>query len=175
MEKKQKAQIVEELTVKFKDSSYFYIMDAGGLTVEETNGFRRKCFEGGIEYKVYKNTLIQKALEEADIPTDELSQALNGFSGVMFTTEEQASVPAKIVKDFRSNNKKPILKAACIGPDIFLGDDNLSALSSLKSKNELIGEVIGLLQSPAKNVISALSSGGNKLSGILTTLSERAE
>lgn len=175
MEKQLKAQIVEELTGKFKESGYFYIMDAGGLTVEQTNGFRRKCFEGGVEYKVYKNTLIQKALENAEIPTDELSAALKGFSGVMFTNEEQASVPAKIVKEFRTGNDKPILKAACIGPDVFIGDENLSSLSSLKSKAELIGEVIGLLQSPAKNVISALTSGGSKLSGILKTLSEKAD
>ena len=175
MEKQQKAQIVEELTGKFKESSYFYIMDAAGLNVDQTNNFRRKCFEGGVEYKVYKNTLIQKALENAEIPTDELSQALKGFSGVMFTSEEQASVPAKIVKEFRGKNEKPLLKAASIGSDVFIGDENLSSLSSLKSKNELIGEVITLLQSPAKNVISALTSGGSKLSGILKTLSEKAD
>ncbi len=175
MNREQKAEIVEELSGKLSATEYFYILDASGLSVAETNGFRRKCFEGGIEYKVYKNTLIKKALEKADKPTDEISAALKGFSGIMFATEDNASTPAKVVKAFRAGTEKPLLKAAYIDSDVFIGDDNLAQLSSLKSKTELIGEVIGLLQSPAKNVISALKSGGNQLSGILQTLSDRAE
>ena len=175
MNRDQKAQVIDELSAKFSESAYFYIADASGLTVTQTNDFRRKCFDAGVEYKVYKNTLIQKALEKADINSDELSAVLKGFSGVLFTTEEAASTPAKVLKSFREVAEKPLLKAAYIDSDVYVGDDNVSSLSKLKSKAELIGEVVGLLQSPAKNVISALSSGGNTLAGIIKTLSEKSE
>lgn len=173
MTREHKSQVIAELTEKFQNSSYFYLADAAGLTVPEINDFRRACFNAGVEYKVYKNTLIQKALEAQEGDFSAINEALKGYTGVMFTTAEAASAPAKILKDFRKANEKPLLKAASIDGDIILGDENIDSLSKLKSKDELIGEIIGLLQSPAKNVISALQSSGQTLSGILKTLSER--
>lgn len=172
MNKEQKAQQIGELTEKVNNTQYFYIMDASGLTVSEVNGFRRKCYEGGLEYKVYKNTVIKKAFEASNFDFSSADSALKGFSGVIFSSES-GNAPAKLLKDFRKGKDKPVLKAAFIDSDVILGDQNLEMLSKLKSKEELIGEVIGLLQSPMANVMSALGSGGSKLSGILQTLSKR--
>ncbi|WP_109832177.1 50S ribosomal protein L10 [Reichenbachiella versicolor] len=176
MTKEDKALVIQELTEKFKETSNFYFTDASGMTVEEVNNLRRKCFEAGIEYKVIKNTLIKKALENVEGDFSELNDTvLKGFTGVMFTSAEAANVPANVIKKFQKEDKdqRPHLKGASIDYDLFIGAEHLSALSKLKSKNELIGEVIGLLQSPAKNVISSLQSGGQTLSGLLKTLSER--
>ena len=175
MNREEKAAIIDDLYQKFTDNSHFYITDASGMTVAETNALRRLCFEKGIEYKVFKNTLIQKALEKMDTDYSSFDgTVLKGFSGIMFVTES-ANVPAKVIKEFRkkSGGESPVLKGASIDTDLFIGDEHVDTLSKLKSKAELIGEVIGLLQSPAKNVISALQSGGGKLAGILQTLSER--
>jgi len=132
------------------------------------------CFTKGIEYKVVKNTLIKKALDNLETDYSSLDDVLKGFSGVMFV-QENANVPAKVIKDFKKTdaNQRPKFKAASIDSDIFIGEDQLDALSNLKSKQELVGEVITLLQSPAKNVISALQSGGDTLAGLVKTLSER--
>ncbi len=174
MTREEKGIIIGELSEKFAQTPYFYITDASGMSVAETNNLRRKCFEAGIEYRVIKNTLIAKALEtlETDYtPFDE--SVLRGFSGVMFHPES-GKVAAKLIKDaIKGGNKKLKLKGASIDSGIFIGHDQLDTLLTLKSKDELIGEIIGLLQSPAKNVISALQGGGNKLAGILKTLSER--
>lgn len=175
MNKLEKAQIIDELADKLKASGYFYIADAQGLSVGQVNDFRRKCFQGNVEYKVYKNTLIAKALEKAEMNSDELEATLKGFSGILFATEDTASVPAKVIKDFRGDNELPRLKSAYIDAGLYIGDEHVNSLSKLKSKSELIGEVIGLLQSPAKNVISSLQSGGQTLSGLLKTLSEKSE
>lgn len=175
MKKEDKAVIIEELSGKFKDNMSFYFTDASGFTVAEVNDFRRKCFENGIEYKVVKNTLIKKALENIDADFSELNEsALKGFTGVMFSGEN-ASAPAKLIKEFKKKDsqERPKLKGASIEYDLFIGEDQLAALSKFKSKQELIGEIIGLLQSPAKNVISSLQSGGQTLSGLVKTLSER--
>jgi len=176
MTREEKGIIIGELSEKFAQTPYFYITDASGMSVAETNKLRRKCFEAGIEYRVIKNTLIAKALEtlETDYtPFDE--SVLRGFSGVMFHPES-GKVAAKLIKDaIKSGNKKLKLKGASIDSGLFIGHDQLDTLLTLKSKDELIGEIIGLLQSPAKNVISALQGGGNKLAGILKTLSERPE
>jgi large subunit ribosomal protein L10 len=179
MNKQEKGQIIDELSQKFSNNSFFYITDASGMTVAQVNAFRRACFENGVEYLVVKNTLIQKALETLDTKTDFSefnTKVLKGFSGIIFSPES-GKVPAKVLKDFRKkiNSQKPVLKGASIDYDLFIGDESLDTLLTLKSKQELIGEIIGLLQSPAKNVISALQSGGNKLGGILKTLSEREE
>ena len=177
MNKVEKQQIIEDLAIKIKENDSFYITDAAGLTVEQTNAFRRICFEKGVEYKVYKNTLIQKALESLEVDCVPFTDGgvFKGFSGIIFS-KETANLPAKIIKEFRAGgNEKPLLKGASIETSLYVGDDQLDSLSKLKSKVELIGEVIGLLQSPAKNVISALTSGGNKLAGILKTLSEKEE
>lgn len=180
MIREEKANIIAELTEKLEQSSFFYIADASGLTVTEINAFRGMCFEGGVEYKVYKNTFIKKALEalEADYTAFTEEGVLKGTSGIMFVQDEnQGNVPAKVIQKFRkelgAESGKPILKGASIQSDLFIGDDQLKVLASLKSKGELIGEVIGLLQSPAKNVISALTSGKSTLAGLVKALAEK--
>ena len=175
MKREDKAVVIEELSEKFKETSNFYFTDASGLTVEEVNNLRRKCFENGVEYRVVKNTLIKKALETVDADFSSLNdEVLKGFTGIMFTGEN-ANIPAKVIKDFKKADKeeRPKLKGASIEYDLFIGEEHLTMLSKLKSKSELIGEIIGLLQSPAKNVVSSLQSGGQTLSGLVKTLSER--
>ncbi len=177
MTREEKSIIIESLTEKFKENPHFYITDASGFSVAQVNAFRRTCFEKGVEYKVYKNTLIKKALENLDVDyTDFSEQTLKGFSGIMFS-KETSNLPAKVLLDFRKKigkkETRPVFKGASISGDQFIGEQNLEMLSKLKSKEELIGEIIGLLQSPAKNVISALQSGQNTLAGLVKTLSER--
>jgi len=175
MTREDKGVIIEELSEKFKSVPYFYITDAAGMSVAETNRLRRMCFERGVEYRVVKNTLIKKALQTLDTDYSSFEgTVLKGFSGVMFHLES-GKVPAKLIKDFRkeSGNDKLKLKGASIDFSLFIGADQLDTLMTLKTKNELIADVIALLQSPAKNVISGLQGGGNKLAGILKTLSER--
>ncbi|MCB0651324.1 MAG: 50S ribosomal protein L10 [Saprospiraceae bacterium] len=175
MTRAEKAASIEELKGKFEETSFFYLADASTLTVEQVNKFRRLCFEKEIEMKVVKNTLAVKALES--FPEDRnyigLYEALKGHTAILFT--KTANVPAKVIKEFRKESPKPILKAAYIDSSIFLGDDQLDALVSLKSKEDLIGDVITLLQSPIKNVLGSLQSGGSTLAGLLKTLEERAQ
>lgn len=179
MTREEKQAIVDELADKFASHQYFYITDAAGLTVASINRFRKLCFDKGMEYKVYKNTLIRKALDTLSVDTSALDSALKGQSGVLFTTES-GSAPAKLLKAFYKSEAyakgvtpKPAFKGAYIDSDVFVGVENLDVLNTIKSKQELIGEIVGLLQSPAKNVISALQGGGSKLAGILKTLSEK--
>ncbi|EOZ99808.1 LSU ribosomal protein L10p (P0) [Indibacter alkaliphilus LW1] len=177
MTREEKLEIIEGLTEKFKENPYFYITDASGFSVAKVNAFRRTCFEKGVEYKVYKNTLIKKALENLEGDYEELSSvALKGFSGIIFS-KEVGNLPAKVLLDFRKKQgkkeTKPIFKGASIDSDVFTGEDQLEMLSNLKSKQELLGDVIALLQSPAKNLISALQSGQNTLAGLVQTLSEK--
>lgn len=177
MTREEKLEIIEGLTEKFKENPYFYITDASGFNVAKVNAFRRTCFEKGIEYKVYKNTLIKKALENLEGDFEELSSnALKGFSGIMFS-KEVGNLPAKVLLDFRKKQgkkeTKPAFKGASIDSDVFVGENQLEMLSNLKSKQELLGDVIMLLQSPAKNLISALQSGQNTLAGLVQTLSEK--
>ena len=172
MDKAQKNQEIAELKDKFSQSNFFYICDSSSLTVEKVNAFRRLCFSKGVEYRVAKNTLIQKALEQIGDQYTSVFPLLNGVSGVMFSSE--GSVPAKILKEFRVKNDKPILKGAFIDGDTFVGDDQIAVLAALKSKNELIGDIIALLQSPAKNVVSALqSNAGHKIAGLVKALEDR--
>lgn len=175
MTREDKALYIDELKEKFSNNGHFYITDASGLSVAEVNNFRRKCFEKGIEYKVIKNSLIRKALESLEGDFSPLNKtALKGFSGVLFSKED-AKAPAKLIQDFKKadKNNRPKLKAASIESDLFIGEQHLETLTSLKSKAELVGEIIGLLQSPAKNVLGALQSGQHKLAGIVKTLSEK--
>ncbi|MFC3811655.1 50S ribosomal protein L10 [Lacihabitans lacunae] len=174
MRREEKAIIISELSEKFATTPYFYIVDAGGMSVAKTNKLRRLCFDRGIEYKVVKNTLIAKSLETLDTDYTPFNESvLKGFSGIMFHPES-GKTAAKLIKDFLKENKDSIkLKGASIDGGLFVGHDQLDTLEKLKSKAEMIGEVIGLLQSPAKNVLGALQSGGNKLAGILKTLSEK--
>jgi large subunit ribosomal protein L10 len=174
MTREEKASIIEELSEKFANHPHFYVTDASGFTVAEINNFRRLCFKSGVEYGVYKNTLIRKALERQE-GTDfsPLFDVLHGFTGVIFS-KEAGNIPAKVIREFRVKMEgKPVLKGASIDSSIYIGDENLNMLSELKSKNELIGEVISLLQSPAKNVISALLSGKNTVAGLVKALEER--
>ncbi len=176
MTREEKSVVIEELSAKFKDSPYFYIADSSQLTVENINKFRGLCFTKGIEMRVVKNTMIKKALEAAggeDAGYGDIYSALTGPSSLMFT--EVANSPAKVIKEFRKSFDKPVLKAAFIDTAIFLGDDALDQLASLKSKEELLGDIVLLLQSPAKNVISALKSGGSTIAGLVKALQERAQ
>lgn len=174
MTREEKDQSIAVLKEEFEQASNFYLTDSSTLTVEQTNKFRRMCFERGITFKVAKNTLIRKALDQVENRNySELFDHLHGPTAIMFS--EVSNDPAKVLKDFRKKFEKPVLKAAYIDTDVFVGDEMIEELAKLKSKEELIGEVISLLQSPAKNVISALQSGGGKLAGILKTLSEREE
>ena len=175
MTREEKSIIINDLVEKFSQNDNFYIMDASGMSVAQTNELRGLCFDKGIEYKVVKNTLIQKALEQMDTDYTPFEESvLRGFSGIMFSGEN-SNLPAKTIKEFRkkSGTESPVLKGASIDTDLFIGEENLNMLSTLKSKAELIGEVITILQSPAKNVISGLKGSGGKLAGILQTLSER--
>lgn len=175
MTREEKAQVVDDLIQKFNSNGYFYITDASGMSVAEVNDFRRLCHGKGLNYQVVKNTMVKKALDQIEgdfAPFDE--KVLKGFSGIIFSSES-GNLPAKTLKEFRkkSGNEKPLLKGASIDLDLFIGDNQLNVLSELKSKNELIGDVILLLQSPAKNVVASLQSGQSKLAGIIKTLSEK--
>ncbi len=174
MTREEKAEIIKELSTKFQENGSFYITDTSGLTVAEINQFRQLCFNKGVEYRVVKNTLIKKALDTLDADFSGVDPILKGFSGVMFS-KEVANAPAKIIKEFKKTDKdgRPTFKGASIDTDLFIGEEHLNTLSDLKSREELIGEIIGLLQSPAKTVISSLQSGGQTLSGLVKTLSER--
>jgi large subunit ribosomal protein L10 len=177
MTREEKAIIIDELAEKFTNNPNFYLTDASGLSVAQINAFRRLCFEKGLEYNVYKNTLVKKALEklEVDYTDNGLEEALKGFTGILFTSEDNANVPAKAITEYRKKKsaKKPLLKAASIDTDVFIGEEHLKMLSELKSKPELIGEVISLLQSPAKNLLSALLSGEHTIGGLVKALEER--
>jgi large subunit ribosomal protein L10 len=173
MTKEQKALYIDDLAAQLKDAGVFYLADTSELTVEVINNLRRKCFQSKITLKVVKNTLLAKAMEKVDERDySDLKSVLAGPTSIMFA--EVGNVPAKLIKEFRKKSKKPVLKGAYIDEAIFIGDDQLDALATLKSKEELVGEIIGLLQSPAKNVISALKGQGGKIAGILKTLEERA-
>jgi large subunit ribosomal protein L10 len=173
MTRTDKGLLIQELKEKFESSSFFYVTDASTLTVAKINQLRRTCFEKGVEVKTVKNTLAIKAMGEH--PESRNFQAIfgafKGQSTVLFSND--GKLPATIIKEFRGKDEKPILKAAYIDSDVFFGDDQLDVLVKLKTKNELVGDVIFMLQSPAKNVISALKSGGSTIAGVLKTLEER--
>ena len=171
MNKEEKYELVLALTEQIKEYGNFYITDTSDLTVAKINDIRRKFFESDITMQVAKNSLIKKAMEAADGDFSPIYDVLKGSSSILFS--RSATAPAKLIKQLRRTGEKPILKAAYIDSSVFIGDKQLDTLVNLKSKEQLIGEIIGLLQSPAKNVISGLQSGGNKLAGIVKTLQER--
>ncbi len=175
MTRADKATAIAELKEKFSNCDFFYVTDSSTLTVEQVNKLRGLFFEKGIEMKVVKNTLVKKALENE--PEEKgyakIFDALKGPTALLFT--DVANAPARVIEEFRKDHERPILKAAYIDTDVFIGDDQIKALASLKSKEELLGEVVTLLQSPAKNLISALKSGGSTISGLLKALEERGE
>lgn len=175
MTKQEKNEAIEVLKDKFSQYNNFYITNTESLTVEQVSKLRRICFDKKVEMKVAKNTLIRKALEGLNNERfSDVYESLNGVTALLFS--ENAKEPALIISTFRkeTNGEKPVLKAAFIDGDVFSGDDQLKALTTLKSKHDLIGEIIGLLQSPAKNVISGLNAGG-KLAGLIKALEERAQ
>jgi len=171
MRKEEKQEIVEALADQIKTYGNFYITDTADLSVVKVSSIRRKCFESGIVMQVAKNTLIRKAMEVAGVDSQELNDVLKGSSTILFSSIGNA--PAKLIKDLRKTGPKPVLKGAYIDTAVFIGDNQIDALATLKSKEELVGDIIGLLQSPAKNVISALKSGGSTIAGLVKTLQER--
>jgi len=173
MKKEDKNLIIDNLVQQIQSSKHFYVTDIADLNAEVTSKLRRKCFENKIELVVVKNTLLKKALEKIEGNYSELYDVLSNSTSLMLC--ETGNAPARLIKEFRSKSKKPILKAAYVEECIYLGDEQLDALVSLKSREELIGDIVGLLQSPAKNVISALQSGKNTLAGVVKTLSDRPE
>ena len=171
MTREEKSQVIQDLTAKLADTSTIYLADISGLDATTTSNLRRACFKADVQLSVIKNTLLAKAMEASDKDFGDLPSVLKGNTSMLVA--EAANAPAKLIKEFRKKSDKPFLKGAYAEESVYIGDDQLDALVNIKSKEELIGDIITLLQSPAKNVISALQSGGNKLSGILTTLSEK--
>ncbi|RZK37898.1 MAG: 50S ribosomal protein L10 [Pedobacter sp.] len=171
MTKEEKSRVIEDLTAQLAGTNVIYVTDISGLNAENTSNLRRACFKAGIQLSVVKNTLLEKAMGESDNNYGELPTILKGSTSIMIA--ENGNAPAKIIKEFRKKSDKPVLKGAYIHEAVFIGDNQLDALVSLKSKEEVVGEIIGLLQSPAKNVISALKSGGGIIAGLVKTLSER--
>ena len=173
MNKDQKSQYIDDLAQDLSQANVFYLADTAELTVETINQLRRRCFQQGITLRVVKNTLLAKAMERVEgRDYGQLPEGLGGPTSIMFS--EVGNAPAKLIKEFRKKSEKPILKGAYIEDAIFVGDNQLDTLVAIKSREELIGDIIGLLQSPAKNVISGLTGGGSKIAGILKTLEERA-
>ena len=175
MRKEEKAQILESIAAQIQETPNFYVTDISGLNAEQTTKLRRDCFEQNIKLVVVKNTLLKKALK--DMGNEEMTNLfpiLEGPTAVMYTTTPNA--PAKLIKKYAdSGAEKPALKGAYVQECAFVGADKLNELCNIKSREELIGDIVGLLQSPARNVISALQPAGGKLAGIVKTLSERGE
>jgi len=173
MRREDKNTIIESLAEKFKEYSHFYLTDIAQLNAADTSELRRKCYENDIKLIVVKNTLLKRALQQSAGNFEELYPVLKGTTSIMFT--QSGNVPAKLIKEFRLSHAKPVLKGAYVQESVYVGDNQLDALISIKTREELIGDIIMLLQSPAQNVISALQSGGNKIHGVLETLSKREE
>jgi large subunit ribosomal protein L10 len=171
MTREEKAQVIQELTTQLAENATIYLADISGLNAQTTSDLRRAAFKANVKLNVVKNTLLAKAMEASDKDFGDLSTVLKGNTSIMIA--EESNAPAKLIKNFRKKSDKPLLKGAYIEEEVYIGDEQLDALVAIKSKEELIGDVIALLQSPAKNVISGLKSGGGKLAGILQTLSER--
>nr|WP_315124202.1 50S ribosomal protein L10 [uncultured Capnocytophaga sp.] len=171
MTREEKSLVIDNLTAQLAENNVIYVTDLTGLNAQETTAIRRACFKANIKLAVVKNTLLAKAMEASDKDFGELPNILKGNSSLMYA--EVGNAPAKLIKEFRKKSNTPILKGAYIDSAVFVGDNQLDALAAIKSKNEIIGDIIGLLQSPAKNVISALKSSGGKLAGVLKTLSEK--
>ena len=171
MTREEKNAIIENIVDQIKSNNHFYLTDIGELNAEDTSALRRACFKAGIKLVVVKNKLLLKALEQSEGEYSDLYDVLHGPTSVMFT--EQGNAPAKLIKEFRKGNDKPILKAAYVEESIYVGEEMLETLANIKSKDELIGDIVLLLQSPAKSVISGLQSGGNILHGVLETLANK--
>ncbi len=175
MTKEEKNQFIVSLKEQLNSSNYFYLTDISDLNSEATTNLRRLCFKMDVKLQMVKNSLLQKAMEQTEKDLEPLYEVLKGSTSIMWA--KAGNAPAKLIKEFRKKQKqqKPLLKGAYVEEMSYVGEDQLDLLVNIKSKNELIGDIIGLLQSPAKNVISALQSGGQTISGVLKTLSEKPE
>jgi large subunit ribosomal protein L10 len=171
MRREEKDVIIENLAQRLNDTRHFYLTDISELNAEETSDLRRKCFEKDISLLVVKNTLLRKAMEKSEGAFDDLYGVLKDSTSIMFC--ETGNTPAKLIKEMRKTMEKPVLKAAFVEESVYIGDDQLEVLSKIKSKEELLGDLLSLLQSPAKNLVSALGSSGSQLAGALKTLSEK--
>ena len=173
MTRAEKEEIVKHLSQKLNENSIFYLADISDLDAETSTKLRRLAHKREVSLNVVKNTLLRKALEAAEGSYEEFYDLLKGNTSIMFS--EVGNAPAKLIKDFRKDNERPILKGAYIEEAVFIGDDQVKVLSEMKSKDEVIADIIAILQSPAKNVVSALQSGGSTISGLVKALGERAE
>lgn len=173
MTKEEKNQAIDALVADLDASTNFYLADLSNMNAEQTYKLRSTAYRRSIGVKVVKNTLLRKALERANGEFEELYGILKGNTSILFS--ETGNAPAKLIKEVRKKTNRPLLKGAYVGESVYLGDENIDLLENIKSKEELVGEIIGLLQSPAKNVISALQSPGRNLAGILQTLAEKGE
>lgn len=171
MKRSEKFEIIGSLTEQINLSTHFYLTDIESLNAADTSKLRRLCNKQDVKLVAVKNTLLRKAIEASNKNAEELYGVLKGNTSIMFC--EDANAPAKLIKDFKKKHKMPILKGAYVQESVYVGENQLDVLISIKSKNELLGEVIGLLQSPMKNVLGALQSGGNTIHGVLKTLGER--
>ena len=170
MTREEKSKVIEKLTAELAENTNIYMTDVSGLNASETSKLRRACFKANIKLSVVKNTLLSKAMESSDKDFGSLNEVLVGNTALMYS--EVGNSPAKLIKQFRKKSERPLLKGASIEDSVYVGDDQVEFLANIKSREELIGEVITILQSPAKNVISALQSSGTTISGVLKTLSE---
>jgi len=171
MNKEEKIKVVEDLKNDLVECKTLYLTDIAGLDGIQTSKLRRECFNSNVKLSVVKNTFLHRAMEESGVDFGELKEHLKGNTSIMFS--DYGNAPAKVIKKFRKDGDKPILKGAFINEAIYIGDEQIDFLSTLKSKEEIIGEIISLLQSPVKNVISALKSGGGKIAGLVKTLKEK--
>jgi len=173
MNKEEKIKAVEDLKNDLVECKTLYLTDIAGLDSLQTSKLRRECFNSNVKLSVVKNTFLNRAMNESGVDFGELKEHLKGNTTVMIS--DHGNAPAKVIKKFRKDGDKPILKGAFIDQTIYIGDEQIDFLSSLKSKQEIIGEIISLLQSPAKNIISALKSSGGKIAGLVKTLTEKPE
>ena len=171
MRREEKEVIIDNLAQRLDETKHFYLTDISSLDAEQTSNLRRKCFEKEISLLVVKNTLLRQAMEKSEGDFNDLYDVLKDSTSIMFC--ETGNIPAKLIKEFRKTMEKPLLKAAFVEESIYIGDDQLDALSNIKSKDELLGDLLMLLQSPATNLVSALASSSNKMAGALLTLSEK--
>ncbi len=171
MKKTEKIKVIDNLVDILGEYDHFYITDTQGLNAGQTSALRRKCFENDVKMVVVKNTLFKLAVEKRELNVEELEDAFKGTSAVLFTNTGNA--PAKLIKDFRKKGDLPLLKGAYVEESIYVGDDQLNTLANIKSKEELIGDIVALLESPIKNVVSSLQSSGSTIHGILETLEKR--
>ena len=171
MRREEKEVIIDNLVQRLDDTKHFYLTDISSLNAEQTSSLRRKCFEKEISLLVVKNTLLRKAMEKSEGDFNDLYDVLKDSTSIMFC--KTGNIPAKLIKEFRKTMEKPLLKAAFVEESIYIGDDQLEALSNIKSKDELLGDLLMLLHSPATNLVSALASSSSKMAGALLTLSEK--